>query len=504
MKHVSFVITICRVLRECRIFLLKGIGQMNENEWRQLVKNALNNDEAAFDRLYKETERPVYFLCLKLLGNEQDAKDAAQETYLAAFNGLSTLDDGANFPKWINGIAVNQCKRFLRTPKNESLDEKLEHGVEFSDDENFIPEDYVANAEKRRVIMNIIDTELSEVQRQTIILYYYNGLKTHEIASIMNCPEGTVTYRLSAARAKIKEAVLIYEKENKDRLHAIVPIPILTLILRSEAERTVVPDIRLFNNPAASANHLKAGGKTMLNTLKAKIIAGACAAAVVGGGVAAGVLISDNSKNKTESRPAVSASANVSKPTNVSKPANNSKPADSSAAESTADAEIAEWFDKPFAIPAGWEDELVHTSRLWSGQMSTDTPIYYMTIADVVYMSESPLTVQDVPEIFAGDIQKVVMKKFDCYNSKYRIAATDTQEITVQGYPFLKETGTIHTEEEEISAELSYIAYYGLMDFPTYEQMSKPAVWMVFAEGNDPAVLADMQKILDDTAANIN
>lgn len=66
---------------------------MNEKEWRQLVNNALNNDEAAFERLYKETERSVYFLCLKLLGNEQDAKDAAQETYLAAFNGLSSLDD---------------------------------------------------------------------------------------------------------------------------------------------------------------------------------------------------------------------------------------------------------------------------------------------------------------------------------------------------------------------------------------------------------------------------
>lgn len=68
----------------------------------------------------------------------------------------------------------------------------------------------------------------------------------------------------------------------------------------------------------------------MLNTLKAKIIAGACAAVVVGGGVTAGVIISNNSKNKTTSRPAVSASAVVSKPTNASTPANTSKPVEQS------------------------------------------------------------------------------------------------------------------------------------------------------------------------------
>lgn len=68
----------------------------------------------------------------------------------------------------------------------------------------------------------------------------------------------------------------------------------------------------------------------MLNTLKAKIIAGACAAAVVGGGVTAGVVISNNSKSKPTSRPAVSASAVVSKPSNASTPDNTSKPANAS------------------------------------------------------------------------------------------------------------------------------------------------------------------------------
>lgn len=53
-------------------------------------------------------------------------------------------------------------------------------------------------------------------------------------------------------------------------------------------------------------------------------------------------------------------------------------------------------------------------------------------------------------------------------------------------------------------AELSYIAYYGLMDFPNYEHKGYPVVCMAFAEGDDPAVLADLQKVLEVTAENIN
>ncbi|MBR1750498.1 MAG: RNA polymerase sigma factor, partial [Ruminococcus sp.] len=154
-------------------------------------------------------------------------------------------------------------------------------------------------------IMNIIDTELSDVQRRTILLYYYNGLTVAEIAGVMDCPEGTVMYRLHAAREKIREAVLIYEKEHDDRLHAIVPIPVLTRIFRAEAEQISLPDIRLdLNNKAnhTSAKNItqKAGGSTMKNAIVGKIIAGAAAIAVIGGGITAAVLHNSNSDSKAD------------------------------------------------------------------------------------------------------------------------------------------------------------------------------------------------------------
>ena len=84
--------------------------------------------------------------------------------------------------------------------------------------------------------------------------------------------------------------------------------------------------MRKQRSPSYAAYAANQGGKAMLNTLKGKIIAGACAAVIVGGGVTAGVIILNNSKSKTPSRPVVSASAVVSKPTNDSKSANSSNP----------------------------------------------------------------------------------------------------------------------------------------------------------------------------------
>ena len=194
----------------------------------------------------------------------------------------------------------------------DSLDEKLEDGIEFTDEE-FIPEDFVTDKEKRRIIMQMIETELTEVQRQAVILYYYSGLTVSQIAAQTNCPEGTVKYRLSAARERIREAVLIYEKEHDDRLHAIAPIPVLTRILRAEAEQISVPDIPLdlpkANTAPANTILKKAGGSTMKNALTVKIIAGVAALGVVGGGIAPAVSNSGGKDNSGTDKPAVTASA---------------------------------------------------------------------------------------------------------------------------------------------------------------------------------------------------
>ena len=285
---------------------------MDKNQMISLVEKAQSGDKKAFEELYKEYGKVVYFNCLKLTGNEHTAQDILQDTFLTALQKINDLKFPENFSAWIIRIAVNKCKMSFRSavPQTDDGDEIFE---EFKDD-GMIPDDFVDSEEKRKIIMNIIDNILTVEQRQTIILHYYDSMSVAEISRIMDCPVGSVTSRLSASRQKIREAVLIYEKENDDRLHAVIPIPILTQIFNKEAEKLTLPKLTISANMNAENSqtnsdsrfdnsvqktHVKSGGKTMLNSIKAKVISGVVAVAIIGGGISA-VVINNNKKDYDE------------------------------------------------------------------------------------------------------------------------------------------------------------------------------------------------------------
>ena len=283
---------------------------MNELQWRELVEQTKKGDMDAFEKLYTETNRSVYFTALKLLANEDNAKDVMQDTYITAIEKLGELHDGAKFPQWVNAIAVNKCRRYFRKPAEDSLDEQTEQGFDLSDDASFIPEEYVTNEVKRKVVMDIITRVLSDVQRQTVIMYYYNEMSLEQIAQVMDCPVKTVSSRLVSSREKIKEAVLIYEKKQGDRLHCVAVVPILTLILKAEAQSTSVPDIALgvfakaLMDAASSASASTvsttavAGGSVKMGFFTGTVIAAVAAGVVAVGGVTAAVILSKNSSDK--------------------------------------------------------------------------------------------------------------------------------------------------------------------------------------------------------------
>ncbi|MBQ7131584.1 MAG: sigma-70 family RNA polymerase sigma factor [Oscillospiraceae bacterium] len=254
--------------------------------------------------MYEETGKSVYFNCLKLTQDDQAARDILQSTYLKAFEKLGSLAYPENFLAWINRIAINDCKSFFAQISNsQQLDEEFAESIP---DDGLIPADYVENDAKRQIIMDIIDNNLTLSQRQTVILYYYNNMSVAEISNIMDCPEGTVLSRLNSSRKKLREAVLIYEKENNDKLHSVMPIGIIGLIFKTEEQKITLPKMNFAEFAAAkagtcsqktinnTAKAVKTGGKTMLSTLKGKIIAGVSALVIVGGAITAGVIISSD------------------------------------------------------------------------------------------------------------------------------------------------------------------------------------------------------------------
>ncbi len=257
----------------------------------EITKNvhaALNGDQEGFEGLYRATSRAVFFTCLSLLKNETDAEDLTQEVYIAAFEKLSSLSEPEKFTAWIKRIAVNKCKDFL-TKKGAHPERSLdEDTVEEPVDENILPEEYVENKEKRRIVTEIMRKSLSDAQYRTVIMFYFDDMSVAEIAEVMNCPEGTVKYRLNAARSKIKKGVLDYEHRTDDKLYAFVGAPFLARLLTAESTEIAVPLVNMADLlPAAGTTTVKLGAKAFLGTLKGKLIAGAAAAAVVCGAATA-------------------------------------------------------------------------------------------------------------------------------------------------------------------------------------------------------------------------
>lgn len=284
------------------------------------VDDAVNGDSDAFARLYELSKRQVYFTCLKFLKNEQDAQDIMQEVYITVLKKLPTLADKTSFQPWVNRICVNKCKNLLKSKHTVSLDEmQEEENYPEIPDEDMLPEEYVLNEAKRKIVMDIMENVLSDIQYQTVTMFYFDNMSVAEIAKITESPTGTVTYRLNVARAKIKKGVLEYEEKSKDRLHSIVPIPFLTRLLNAEAESIKVPNILPNINVAAETEIAKSTANSvgtadtaaksagLLSTAAGKVTAVVVALGIIGGGVGF-ILSNSNSDTETNNNNAVEVS----------------------------------------------------------------------------------------------------------------------------------------------------------------------------------------------------
>lgn len=269
---------------------------------QELITRVINGDTQAFEEIYQATYRQVYYTAFSFLKNEQNTLDVMQDTYITALTHLQQLENPERIVAWLNRIAVNKCKDFLMKKIPEPVEENSIDTELLEENDNFLPESYVLNAEKRKIILTIMQEELSAVQYQTIILYYFDGMSVPEIAACMECPEGTVKYRLSTARGKIRNGVQDYEDTSGIKLYSSGSVALLTAIFIAESQSLNIPNVisNIFAGAAGIAGTAagakaagvagKAGIKGLFQTLKAKVIAGVTAAALVAGGVTAGIL----------------------------------------------------------------------------------------------------------------------------------------------------------------------------------------------------------------------
>ncbi len=109
-----------------------------------------------------------------------------------------------------------------------------------SDSDEIIPETVMQDREKQRLLREIIDNSLTEMQKLCIIAYYFQEQKQSEIASELGIPKNTVKTNLSRAKQKIKDGVLELEKKNGTRLYSVAPL--LLLLFKEDVDAAVIPD----------------------------------------------------------------------------------------------------------------------------------------------------------------------------------------------------------------------------------------------------------------------
>lgn len=236
----------------------------------EIVQRARTGDSHALEEIYNDTRKMVYFTALGIVRNENDAEDVVQDTYIKVFQNIARLQDEKAFISWLKTIVVNVSKNNLKKRKpmlfqNDEEEDAVLGSIE-EVGEDFLPQEYVDQAEKREIIKSMIEN-LPDAQRTAVMLYYFDELPLSEVSKVMETTEGTTKSRLNYARKQIRAKVDEQEKKG-NKLYAGVPM--LTRILHLVSQN--------YDLPAETANHI------LTNSLQAASIAAGTAASSAAAG----------------------------------------------------------------------------------------------------------------------------------------------------------------------------------------------------------------------------
>jgi RNA polymerase sigma-70 factor, ECF subfamily len=172
-----------------------------------IVERALTGDAEAFGEIVRRWERRIFALAYGILGREEDARDATQETFLAAFKNLRGFRGEAKVSSWLHRIAVNQCITRQRRAKvrSESAleDEQEKDAGNFATPLSTSPARVIEGAQRTAAVRNAVNTLPFEL-RQIVVMKEFEELTFKEIADALDLPLSTVKSRLYTALKQLQ------------------------------------------------------------------------------------------------------------------------------------------------------------------------------------------------------------------------------------------------------------------------------------------------------------
>ncbi|MBA2733797.1 MAG: sigma-70 family RNA polymerase sigma factor [Acidobacteria bacterium] len=173
----------------------------------QIVERALSGDAEAFGEIVHRWERRIFALAYGMLGREEDARDATQETFMSAFRNLRGFRGEAKVSSWLHRIAVNQCitrQRRAKVRGETALEDETEaDGASYSAPAHESPARAAESRQQTAIVrraVNALPTEL----RQVIVMKEFEELTFQEIADALDLPLSTVKSRLYTALRQLQ------------------------------------------------------------------------------------------------------------------------------------------------------------------------------------------------------------------------------------------------------------------------------------------------------------
>ncbi|MBR0105009.1 MAG: sigma-70 family RNA polymerase sigma factor [Firmicutes bacterium] len=181
-----------------------------ENGHELLVKLAKKGKMEAFESLVRLNETKIYNICLRMLGNKDDALDASQDTFIKAYKNISKFDERSKFSTWLYRIAVNTSLDMLRknkSVKTVSMDDVKENSLgayEKMPSPEGNPESITLENEGKAEVLSAME-KLSEEYKTALVLRDLQGLSYIEISRITDTSLGTVKSRIARGRRNLRE-----------------------------------------------------------------------------------------------------------------------------------------------------------------------------------------------------------------------------------------------------------------------------------------------------------
>ena len=179
-----------------------------------IVERALTGDAEAFGELVRRWERRIFALTYGILGREEDARDATQETFLAAFRSLRGFRGDAKVSSWLHRIAVNQCisrQRRAKVRSESALEEEEEkHAGRFATPLSHSPARVAEGRQETLAVRRAINGLPLEL-RQVVVMKEFEELTFREIADALELPLSTVKSRLYTAMKQLQMRLQKFE-----------------------------------------------------------------------------------------------------------------------------------------------------------------------------------------------------------------------------------------------------------------------------------------------------